>query len=441
MFAERYRSHHDAEARLFRLLNPGQEPGRGRGSRRDASLSPDHEGALEERLRDGGDPGADLAGVYIHVPWCDRICSFCNLNRQEAKGADREAYTARLVSEIEAWGRYPFVRNRRFGAVYLGGGTPTVLSLRQLQTVLAAIGDNLSLTEDCEITVETTQHNLDLRGAAALEKAGVNRISLGLQTISGRGREMLGRTFPEDRAREHLAALRENFRGVLGIDIIYSYPGQTREELLADAALCISSGVDSVSFYSLMIRDRSALARSIAEKTTRFDRSLAGDRELHKLFYRSLREAGFDLLELTKLVRPGRDRYRYIETQYGRGDLLPVGAGAGGRVAGFSVYSPAQGRRVVAPLDPRHEQYHRMLGFLEFARYDPALLCGELDAGARDATLRRLAVFAEQGLLEAAGSGGAWRPTEEGVFWGNNIAAEILEATIGGAESPLQGGA
>jgi oxygen-independent coproporphyrinogen-3 oxidase len=438
MFTERFRSHHDAEARLFRLLNPGGGSGRRPGSGGDSSLSRDHGEELEERLRDGGDPGSGAAaGVYIHIPYCDRICAFCNLNRRESKNADMEGYTARLVSEIEAWGRYPAVRNRRFGAVYMGGGTPTVLGARRLEAVLRAVRDNLPLTADCEVTVETTQHNLDPGNAAILERAGANRLSLGIQTISGRGREMLGRTFPEDRAREHLRALREGFGGVVGIDIIYSYPGQTREELLGDAELCIASGIDSVSFYSLMIKEGSALERGIAEGRIPFDRSIAGDRELHKLFYHSLRDAGFDLLELTKLARPGRDRYRYIEVQYGRGDILPVGAGAGGRIAGFSVYSPEPGRRFVSPLNPLHEKYHRMLGHLEFARYDPALLCGELEAGAREAALRGLALLAERGLLEAAGSGGAYRPTAEGVFWGNNAAAEILEAAIGAAEPPL----
>jgi oxygen-independent coproporphyrinogen-3 oxidase len=437
MFAERFRSHHDAEARLFRLLNPGGGSGRRPGSRGDSSPSLDHSGELEARLRDGGAPESGAAaGVYIHIPYCDRICAFCNLNRKELQGADTEAYAARLVSEIEAWGGYPYVRNRQFGAVYLGGGTPTVLSAPQLQAVLGALRDNLPLAEDCEITVETTQHNLSPEKAAILERAGANRISVGIQTISGRGRELLGRTLPAERARERLRALREGFTGVVGIDIIYSYPGQTREDLLGDAELCIASGVDSVSFYSLMIHEGSALARGIAEKRIAFDRSIAGDRELHNLFYRSLREAGFDLLELSKLARPGRDRYRYIELQYGRGEILPIGAGAGGRVAGFSVYSPEPGRRVVSPLDPRYEKYHRMLGALEFARYDPALLCGELEPGPEDAVRRRLAALADRGLLEAAETGGVYRPTADGVFWGNNMAADILEAAIGGAENP-----
>jgi hypothetical protein len=104
-------------------------------------------------------------------------------------------------------------------------------------------------------------------------------------------------------------------------------------------------------------------------------------------------------------------------------------------MAGFSLYSAGPGRRFIAPLDPRHETYRRMLGLLEFARYDPALLCGELDAEPREAVERCLAGLTERGLLEAEETGGVCRPTEAGVFWGNNMAAEILEAAIGAAQT------
>ncbi|MDR1909983.1 MAG: coproporphyrinogen III oxidase family protein [Spirochaetaceae bacterium] len=448
MFTERYRSHHDAEAHLARLLKPapisggrpggpGERPGGGAAGK---PMPGDYSGELEERLRGesgAAGAGASGAGVYIHIPYCDRICTFCNLNRKESGGADLEAYTGYLVSEIKTWGAYRYIREGSFSAVYLGGGTPTVLSTRQLETLLKALKDNLPLSGDCEITVESAQHNLGPEKAAALERAGVNRFSLGIQTVSERGRALLGRTLPEEKAREHLRALRENFGGVLGIDIIYSYPGETLAELRQDAELCINSGIDSVSFYSLMIQEGSALARSIADKAVTFERSIESDRAAHRLFYQTLKEAGFSLLELTKLARPGRDRYRYIRVQYGRGDLLPIGSGAGGRIAGFPVYSLAPGRRFVSPGTGPSEKYHRMLGLLEFARYDPALLCGELDPEAGAAVRGALSALAGEGLLEKTEDGG-YSPTAEGVFWGNNMAAAILEAavTASGAKNP-----
>ena len=437
MFAERLRSHHDAEARLAELLKPpgaGKRghPGGGKTLRRIAGLLGLKPPALfEKRLRQRllekpARPG-DGAGVYIHVPFCDRICSFCNLNRRERKGADLAAYTEYLLSEIQTWGAYPYIREQRIDTVYFGGGTPSVLGVAQLQSLLGALKDNLPLAQDCEITLESTLHNLGAEKAAALEAAGVNRLSIGIQTFSPRGRELLNRTHGAERAAAELEALRKTFSGALGIDIIYSYPGQTLEELRRDAEGCVNLGVDSVSFYSLMIHRGSSLAEAIERKRLEFQRDIVFDQERHNLFYRTLRAAGFELLELSKLARPGRDAYRYIHAQYGRGDLIPIGSGAGGRAAGFQIYSMSPGRRFVAPPDPRHETYRRLLGQLQFGRYGSPQLCQDLGPGGKAAVEEAIRSFVSRGLLEADLTLSA-----DGAFWGNNMAVTILEAAIKG---------
>jgi oxygen-independent coproporphyrinogen-3 oxidase len=437
MFEERLRSHHDAEARLGELLKPPKAgkprgPGAGKTLRRIAGLlglKPPamFEKRLLQRLLEKPERPGSSAGVYIHVPFCDRICSFCSLNRQERKGADLAAYTAYLVSEVKTWGAYPYIREQRVDAVYFGGGTPSVLNAAQLQSVLGALKDSLPLARDCEITLESTLHNLGAEKAAALEAAGVNRLSMGIQTFSPRGRELLNRTYGAEKAIGELEALRKTFSGVLGIDIIYSYPGQTLEELRRDAEACVSLGVDSVSFYSLMIHQGSSLGKAIEQKRLEFQRDAAFDRDRHHLFYRSLRAAGFELLELSKLARPGRDAYRYIHAQYGGGDLIPIGSGAGGRAAGFQIYSLSPGRRFVAPPDPRHETYRRLLGQLQFGRYGSPLLCQDLGPRGKAAVEETARSFVSRGLLEADLTLSA-----DGAFWGNNMAAAILEAAIKG---------
>jgi oxygen-independent coproporphyrinogen-3 oxidase len=427
MYAERFRSHHDAENFLAPALNP--DAGR-RGERLAGAMPRDYQGELEEWLGGGENEGpARDAGVYIHVPWCDTLCSFCNLNRKAAEGMDREAYAAGIIGEIKKWGAYPYIQKQRYGAVYLGGGTPTVLGTAQLESIIHALKDHLPLATDCEISVETTQHNLGPQKAAALAQAGVNRLSLGIQTFSDRGRKLLGRSYGEEQSVERLKALRKDFDGILCIDIIYGYPGETTGEALQDAETALETGVDSVSFYSLMLNEGSLLSRQIREGTVAMDRDLESEKALHHLFYGALEEAGFSLLELTKLARPGRDRYRYIHVQYERGDLLPLGQGAGGRIGGFSLYNMAPGRSMVSGLKAAHEPYYRMLGHLEFARYDPTLLCAELSPAERASTLRCLASLAERGLLEG-GENGAFRATRDGVFWGNNMAAEVLASTL-----------
>lgn len=427
MFIERYRSHHDAERELSAVLEPVP-------SSRPAGMS-DHWPSVEKILQ-GGFPaeqqkgGRGSRGVYIHIPYCDRICSFCNLNRTGIGNADLEYYTEYLIAEIEGWGTYPYIQNRAFDAVYFGGGTPTVLGADQLSRILRALRRCFPLSESCEITVESTQHNLPVEKAAALEAEGVNRFSVGIQTFSEQGRKTLGRTYGGKQAVEELAALRAAFTGVLGIDLIYSYPGQSLEEAAFDTETVIASGVDSVSFYSLMIHQGSLLTKSIEAGKLSFERDIAFDRERHHLLYHALKAGGFFLLELSKMARPGRDRYRYIHIQYEGGDLVPIGSGAGGRIMGCPIYSMAPGRRFVSPANAAYDAYHRILGLLQFGCYDPAAITENLGEEAAAAIREKLRAFEAAGYLEPDPAGSAYILGADGVFWGNNLAVEILKTAI-----------
>jgi oxygen-independent coproporphyrinogen-3 oxidase len=414
VFPERFRSHHDAEQKLLSAL----------GSTPAQADWPQLEKELWKK------PAGKKRAVYFHVPHCDRICTFCNLNRKERKGADLDSYTDFLVSEIEAWGAYPYIREQAFEAVYFGGGTPTVLSAEQLVRVLKALAGTIPLSADCEISLESTLHNLGPDKAAALEEAGVNRFSIGIQTFSGRGREVLGRSHDGERAVKELGKLRRAFSGTLGIDIIYSYPGQSMAEAAHDGKTSLESGVDSVSFYSLMIQHSSSLARDINDGKLTFIRTLEYDRERHHTLYRLLMEGGFEFLELTKLVRPGRDLYRYIRILYGNGEILPIGSGAGGNIAGFGIYSMAPGQRFVSPGNTRYDFYHKILGLLQFGVYDPEIITRDLGRAAEHAVRERIEAYRAAGLLEAVPGSLSFRLSADGVFWGNNIAVEILNAAI-----------
>jgi oxygen-independent coproporphyrinogen-3 oxidase len=162
-----------------------------------------------------------------------------------------------------------------------------------------------------------------------------------------------------------------------------------------------------------------------------FNRNIESDRERHHLFYRELRRRGFELLELSKLARPGRDRYQYIRVRYDNGDIIPIGAGAGGNIAGIPVYSMAPGRRFVSAPSPRYEKYHKILGYLQFGLYDPERITQGLGGEAKKAVEERIRHYHGQGLLEETAPGAPLSLNADGVFWGNNIAVDILSAAIG----------
>ncbi|WP_083914691.1 coproporphyrinogen-III oxidase family protein [Alkalispirochaeta alkalica] len=394
-----------------------------------------------------GETGGDPYGAYFHIPFCDRLCSFCNLNREKIGGdpgrvsSRARDYARVLHSQIEECQGHPFFGEGRAEALYFGGGTPTVLSPEDFSAVLSSAEQLFRFSSQCEITVETTLHNLDGKMLDTLVRGGVNRLSLGVQTFSDQGRKVLARSGDGDHALRRVAEIRKNFPGTLSIDLIYSYPGQTREHLEDDARRAIDLGVDSISFYSLMLQKDSPLEKSVRVGAISFDRTLETEEELHQRFLSLLYGGGYELRELTKVVLPGRDDYRYIDLMYGAGSVLPFGTGAGGRVPGKGLMRPQPGVVMVAPRSEAEEAANRLLGTLQRGIYRLEELVPEMLIMTRRGglsleapriegiILEHIDRFRRKGLLDGSAPEEA-RLTAKGVFWGNNIAVDLLRAVL-----------
>lgn len=287
--------------------------------------------------------------VYIHVPFCTHNCTFCNLNRRWA--APPLDYADLLVQEIESFSDYPYVTGGVYGAVYFGGGTPTVLAPQDLKRVIRALRRNLDIAPDVEITVETTVSDLTLVHIHALREAGVNRISVGIQTFCDRGRRYLGRWGSgEEAARKLEELLSAGFRNV-GIDLIYNWPGQTPAELAADLEAIRSLDLAGVSFYPLILHRGARIMDLLSSGALPPMGDIFHEKRLFDLIWEELRGAGFELLELTKLVRPGRDEYRYVAIRYAGGDTLGLGAGAGGKLRDLVYLNPSDPARYRARVE------------------------------------------------------------------------------------------
>jgi anaerobilin synthase len=411
----RYRSHHDSENAIRTIL--------GITKRHPGVNIPGFMQLLDM------EPGKSRRGAYLHVPYCDRICTFCNMNRKEMTRRLLADYSKELESQLIAVRDAKFVRGKPFESIYFGGGTPTIFSTEEYWRLLSGIRDTLPMTADCEWSVETTIHNATDEKIELMSAAGVNRLSIGVQTFSDRGRRVLGRYGSGAYVARRLEAIRSRFKGTIGIDIIYSYPEQTQEEIDKDVAYIRSLGLDSVSFYSLMLHEGSQLHTEIESGRRSFNRSVDEDRLLHHRFLESMYAGGYELLELTKLVRPGRDEYRYIRLRYDGGDLLPLGNGAGGSMGAYSVYRMSGERIMVSPIDPRFDGFHRVLGHLQFGRYDVDALAGLCGAGTGFWIESLLHEYEVDGFLQHRG-GTTWSLTPEGVFWGNNLAVDFIAHAV-----------
>ncbi|ADY55785.1 Radical SAM domain protein [Syntrophobotulus glycolicus DSM 8271] len=363
------------------------------------------------------------AVIYIHIPYCRKICSFCNMMRR--LGSPGDDYARLIIREIRSYGELDYIRQLTFQAVYFGGGTPTTLSSRAIQEILAALRESFRLADDAEITLESTVSELTEEKINVLHEGGVNRISVGIQTFNDRGRQLLGRNGSGKEAYQKLLLLKSLGFENVNIDIIYHYPHQTREELDEDLNKVFSLGLASFSFYSLIMHPDSALQiSSPSENDT--DRAL-----FDRLYARSI-DQGFAILELTKLSR--HDRYRYITARHDGADTLALGAGAGGTLGDMIYMNPislenyqnyvesgSDRKRVGVVTKNQYRTVARLIGAMQRGRIPRHEYADLLGGRGQRLTERLLA----EGYATETEDG--CRLTPKGIYWGNNICDTMLK--------------
>lgn len=199
--------------------------------------------------------------MYIHVPFCSKICSFCNMRRSLSKVY--EDYDKFLIKHINMIGNTIYGKTTTIDSVYFGGGTPTTMNEKQLAGVLNAIYDNFHINKNAEISMETTLTELTPEKLKYLKNYGLNRISVGVQTFSDKGRILLNRTGNGKFAKERiLNYLDTGFKNV-NIDLIFNYPYQTEDELREDMNIIGELDLAGYSMYSLILDNNSQLAKKV----------------------------------------------------------------------------------------------------------------------------------------------------------------------------------
>lgn len=385
-------------------------------------------------------PAKEKEGViYVHVPYCDKICSFCNLNRKKLDN-DLEDYTNFLVSEFEKYGKTPYMKSKEIKVVFFGGGTPTILKEHQLEKIFRSIHENYNLSDDYEFTLETTLHNLNLNKIKILEKYGVNRLSVGIQSFAEKGRNMLNRTFTKEEAIRRLKELKENFSGMVCTDIIYNYPEETVEEVMEDAKIVADLEIDSTSFYSLMIHEGSKMSKDIKENTFELNYQLETDRKLHHAFLEKLLATGeYEVMEHTKVVRKGKDRYNYIRFTHKGADILPIGVGAGGKIADTDIFR-INNEKAFYMLSENTEEENRFKRISGLFQY-PEVYFSELKKYVSEEVFEELYKlfknFEAKGYMKVYDT--HTELTTEGIFWGNNISGVVLKKCLGGNRNEKAG--
>lgn len=285
---------------------------------------------LEKAL---GDPAGVLTRtLYIHVPFCRSLCGFCGYFRVVPEDSRLvEAYAEAVVKQLRRLSRTPWARSGPVAAVHLGGGSPLMLGENRIARILAFIKGRFDLAPDCEITVEARAGEVDIETAAYLVSAGVNRLSVGVQSFDSKIRRMVGRNV--DRI-EVLATLRSLswLRDVhVVVDMIYGLPGQSLDIWKADIDDLNHSKALGASIYPLLPAPGSLPAKGTRRPAGAFwlEEELAYFKAADELL--SV-DRGWGVLSPVQYSRDPGERAVYVTARGRRGDIAAVGPSAGGKI-------------------------------------------------------------------------------------------------------------
>jgi oxygen-independent coproporphyrinogen-3 oxidase len=264
--------------------------------------------------------------LYVHIPWCVRKCPYCDFNSHERSGALPERdYVQKLVSDIESL--LPSVWGRRIVSVFVGGGTPSLFSPEAIDTLLSAVRARLVLEPEAEITLEANPGTVEAARFRGFRDAGVNRISVGVQSFDDAMLARLGRIHGGHEARRAVDVALEAV-GNVNLDLMYGLPGQTTEMARADIAQGIATGVPHLSAYQLIIEPNTVFWSKRPAGLPQHDQ--AADMQL--AVEEQMADAGYEHYETSAFAKPAmRCRHNLNYTEFG--DYLGIGAGAHGKVS------------------------------------------------------------------------------------------------------------
>lgn len=263
--------------------------------------------------------------LYVHVPWCVRKCPYCDFNSHQVPDVlPEERYLQALQADLEQ--QLPDIWGRQIHTIFIGGGTPSLLTERTIDRMLAMFRSHLSLWPDAEITLEANPGTAEAGRFMAYAASGVNRISLGIQSFNDQALQALGRVHDATQAR---AAIEMAQRAVsrVNLDLMFALPAQTLQECVEDARQALAFGTEHLSMYQLTIEPQTVFAK--------FPPALPED-DLAVLMEDTIEQmvldAGLTRYEVSAFSRLGA-RSRHNVNYWEFGDYIGIGPGAHGKIS------------------------------------------------------------------------------------------------------------
>ncbi|HHL43418.1 MAG TPA: radical SAM family heme chaperone HemW, partial [Hellea balneolensis] len=282
-------------------------------------------------------------GVYIHWPYCARICPYCDFNIYKNSPGHEDKLVAAIVESLKYWREIS--GPRPISSIHFGGGTPSLLSANNMATLVATTTELWPLASDLEVGLEANPKDVSRGNVRGWRAAGIERLSLGVQSFDDQVLNFLGRDHSANMARKATDMVCEIMPRT-SLDLIYGWRGQSLEHWQGELEMAVEIGVGHVSTYQLTIEEKTAFAKAQGRgniKTVDDDRSA----DLYELAVAYMTRSGFDYYEVSNAAKDRAHQSRHNLLYWQGGDYVGVGPGAHGRLT-------VGGARhaLIAPLKP-----------------------------------------------------------------------------------------
>ncbi len=260
--------------------------------------------------------------LYIHIPWCVRKCPYCDFNSHEfQQPIPEDDYIDRLLFDLEQ--EIPNVWGRKIVSIFIGGGTPSLLSPKSVERLLSSIRALLAFQSDIEITMEANPGTFEAEKFSGFRQAGINRLSIGVQSFSNLFLEKLGRIHNASEAKEAFAIARNAGFDNINLDLMYALPGQSTEQSMQDLEQAIQLSPEHISWYQLTLEPNTYFYRYPPVLPDDEQITTTSESGIHLL-----EENGYQQYEVSAYSKNSTRQSQHNLNYWQFGDYLGIGAGA-----------------------------------------------------------------------------------------------------------------
>lgn len=265
--------------------------------------------------------------LYIHIPWCIQKCPYCDFNSHKIKTTlDENAYIQALLTDLQS--ELPYFWGRPIDTIFIGGGTPSVFSAKAIDQLLSGIRALVKLNPETEITLEANPSTFEIDKFQGFKDAGINRLSIGVQSFDDAKLKTLGRIHNAHEAKNAIEVATQIFERV-NIDLMYALPHQTVQAACDDIRTAIAFGTTHISAYQLTLEPNTPFGHTPPQGLPEDDNA----QDIEDAIYAELAQAGFVQYETSAFAKSPNQQARHNVNYWQFGDYIGIGAGAHGKLS------------------------------------------------------------------------------------------------------------